>query len=47
MGKVTIESLRALVAATNSLRYNPAIDKKTAYFYEKLLMDLRDELAQE
>lgn len=47
MGKVTIETLRALVVATNSLRFNPAIDPDTADSYERLLVGLRDELAKE
>lgn len=47
MGKVSIEILRALITAANSLRYNPAINTETADLYEKLLMDLHDELVKE
>lgn len=47
MGKVTIEMLRALATATNSLRFNPTIDPDTADVYERLLVSLRDELAKE
>ena len=47
MGKVTIEMLRALVTATNSLRFNPTIDPDTADVYERLLVSLRDTLVKE
>lgn len=47
MGKVTIETLRALVTATNSLRYNPTIDTDTVDYYERLLVSLRDTLVKE
>ena len=47
MGRITIETLRALVVETNSLRFNPTIDTDTADFYERLLIRLRDELAKE
>ena len=47
MGKVAIETLRALVVATNSLRFNPAIDPDTADSYERLLVGLRDMLVKE
>ena len=47
MGRVTIEMLRALVTATNSLRFNPTIDPEAADTYERILVSLRDELAKE
>lgn len=47
MGKVTIETLRALVIATNSLRFNQTIDPDTADSYERLLVSLRDTLVKE
>lgn len=39
--------LRALVVATNSLRYNPNIDQQTADLYEMRLINLRDTLVNE
>lgn len=44
---VSIDTLRALVTATNSLRYNPEIDPDVAVAYEWALVNLRDELSQE
>lgn len=39
-------TLRALVVATNSMRYNPEIDPDVATTYERILIDLRDELGK-
>lgn len=47
MVKVTVETLRALAVATNSLRYNPSIDPDIADSYERLLVSLRDGLVRE
>lgn len=44
---IDINTLRALVTATNSLRYNPDIDPDVAITYELLLYRLRDELSNE
>lgn len=44
---VCIDTLRALVVATNSLRYNPEIDPDAAAAYERILFNLRDKLCQE
>ena len=44
---VSIDALRALATATNSLRYNPEIDPDAAAAYEQILVNLRDELCQE
>lgn len=42
-----INTLRALVVATNSLRYNPELDPLDAELYERLLIQLRDKMVKE
>ena len=45
--KTDINTLRALVTATNSMKYNPYIDPDEAALYEDLLVRLRDKLSAE
>lgn len=45
--KTYINTLRALVAATNSMKYNPYIDPDEAALYEDILVKLRDRLSAE
>ena len=44
---VNITLLRALTAVANSLRFNPGIATEEAEAYERLLIDLRDELGMQ
>lgn len=44
---VSIDTLRALVIATKSMRYNPEIDPDVAAAYELALFNLLDELSKE
>lgn len=43
----SVDTLRALAVATNSLRYNPEIEPDIAAAYERFLVNLRDELCKE
>lgn len=42
--KINISTLRALLTAANSLRFNPQLDSNEAALYESLLFRLRDDL---
>lgn len=44
--EVSVDVLRALTVAANSLRYNPGIDQEEAETDERRLINLRDELCQ-
>lgn len=43
---VNVTLLRALTVAANSLRFNPEIAPEDAEIYERLLVELRDELSE-
>ena len=39
-------TLRALAVAINSMRYNPGLDPDVAITYERILLNLRDEISE-